>query len=113
MEGSYLDFFDAALRPKLSVRPSVPDLLQERPVRLRIRRSMSTGAVVELHRELRQRQSRLGTATETADDFERVLNIAHQLNNHLTAEYLRAMVESPDSGNHSLVAVCRRFLPNK
>ena len=49
--------------------------------------------------ELRLRQQRLGTARERPDDFERVRDLAHQLNNWRTVELLlqgqAAMPEGP------------------
>jgi hypothetical protein len=39
--------------------------------------------------EIRVRQARLGTTVEAAEDFERVCELAHALNNWRTAQYLR------------------------
>lgn len=53
--------------------------------------------VRELHEELKTRQQRLGTSAEAADDFERVLSLAHEINNHIAAEYLRVVTQSNTS----------------
>jgi hypothetical protein len=45
-----------------------------------------------LYAEIRATQARLGTPTEAPGDFERILHLAHQLNNLLAAELLRARV---------------------
>jgi hypothetical protein len=66
--------------------------------------------VRDLYHELRACQRRLGTPAETADDFERVLTLAHELNNRLTAEYLRAVSEAPEESSRTLAEVCKQCL---
>ncbi len=46
--------------------------------------------------ELRQRQRRLGTAAELPDDYDRVCELAHDLNNRLTATQLIAELAAND-----------------
>ena len=64
----------------------------------------------EIHRELRSYQRRLGTAAEEAGDFERVLHLAHELNNHITAAYLREAAESLPDLSPVLTMVGKRML---
>ena len=64
----------------------------------------------ELHRELRICQSRLGTQSEQAEDFERVLQLAHELSNQITAEYLREVSSAPSDFMPALVHVSNRLL---
>jgi hypothetical protein len=64
----------------------------------------------QLYRELRACQQRLGTATELSDDFDRVLRIAHELNNQIAANYLCEAAELDDIESVSLRAVSRRML---
>jgi hypothetical protein len=64
----------------------------------------------DLHRELRMYQRRLGTSAEQAGDFDRVLHIAHELNNHITAAYLREAAESLPDLSPVLTAVGKRVL---
>lgn len=71
---------------------------------------MSETAVRDLYRELRSCQRRLGTSAEQPDDFERVLRLAHQLNNHLAAAYLRRVAETGDESSQSLAAICKECL---
>lgn len=67
-------------------------------------------SVRELHRELRSYQRRLGTAAEQEGDFERVLLLAHELNNQITAAYLREAAESLPELSPILTAVGKRVL---
>jgi len=64
----------------------------------------------DMHRELRVYQRRLGTAAEEAGDFERVLFLAHELNNQITAAYLREAAESLPALSPILTAVGKRVL---
>lgn len=64
--------------------------------------------VRELHEELKLRQRRLGTPAEAADDFERILSLAHEINNHIAAEYLRAVTERDESP--TLISLRERVL---
>jgi hypothetical protein len=61
-----------------------------------------------LHHELQMCQRRLGTPAELPTDFERVLQLAHEINNQITVDFLR------DSANSrapvSLFALCKRRL---
>lgn len=63
----------------------------------------------DLHRELRAFQRRLGTPSELDGDFDRVLSIAHRINNGVTEAYLRAAATSAPAAV-SLSAVCRDCL---
>jgi hypothetical protein len=61
-----------------------------------------------LHHELQLCQRRLGTPAELPGDFERVLQLAHEINNQITVDFLR---ESTDSRSPlSLFALCKRRL---
>ena len=71
---------------------------------------MSQLTLRELHRELRLCQRRLGTPKERPEDFERALNLAHELNNHITAAYLREAVDSLPDLEPSVIAVAQRVL---
>lgn len=64
----------------------------------------------EMHRELRAYQRRLGTTAEEEGDFERVLHLAHELNNQITAAYLREAAESLPELSPILTAVGKRML---
>lgn len=50
--------------------------------------------MIQLYQEIRRHQTRLGTPAERPGDFERVLALAHDINNRLTVEYLNAALES-------------------
>ncbi|PTX98488.1 hypothetical protein [Opitutus sp. ER46] len=50
-----------------------------------------------LRTELRACQQRLGTAAERTTDFEQVLSLAHQINNRVAGEYLRAAIAHENS----------------
>ena len=62
----------------------------------------------QLHRQLRSHEHRLGTADERPEDFNRVLEIAHAINNHLTAMYL--MHPACTGGNKAFRSVIRQRL---
>ena len=64
----------------------------------------------ELHRELQTCQRRLGTAAETPEDWERVLALAHQINNEIAAKYLSVTVESDNRHARTLVSLVREWL---
>ena len=49
---------------------------------------MSPARARVLHDELKECQRRLGTLAEQAGDFDRVLYLAHELNNQMTVEFL-------------------------
>jgi hypothetical protein len=73
--------------------------------------AMSRRDVRELHRELQQCQRRLGTQAEAPEDFRRVLELAHELSNTVTAEFLSASAES--AAPVSLFAIWKRRLLGK
>jgi hypothetical protein len=62
----------------------------------------------DIHRELQFHQRRLGTAAEQPGDFERVLEIAHAINNRLTALLLAEAMDGQDQT--SLGAANRKHL---
>ena len=63
-----------------------------------------------LHRELRSCQQRLGTHTETPGDFDRVLELAHRINNGITALYLREVAETPLDAAPCTKTIHKRYL---
>lgn len=70
-----------------------------------------TGARVrDLHRELQECQRRLGTSAESEADFERVLSLAHEINNQVSAAYLQLAAEAPPQSPPSLLTLCRQWL---
>ncbi len=64
----------------------------------------------DLHRQLRDCQRRLGTAAEKPDDFDRVLMLAHALNNDVAAAYLRVAAETAAVVPPSLIAIAKQIL---
>jgi hypothetical protein len=64
----------------------------------------------ELHRELQTCQRRLGTRAEAPDDFERVLSIAHRINNEIAAHYLRHATAEEARPPRTLASFVREFL---
>ena len=62
----------------------------------------------QLYQELQACQRRLGTANEAPDDFARVLSLAHDINNRLTAELMQMSLS--DSGEIAMASVCRKLL---
>lgn len=67
----------------------------------------------DLHRELQECQRRLGTPEERPDDFERVLTLAHRLNNSLAGDYLEVLVNLEGKPGPSLVRFSREKLGGK
>jgi hypothetical protein len=61
-----------------------------------------------LHHELQLCQRRLGTPAELPGDFERVLQLAHEINNQITVDFLRET--SGSRSPLSLFAICKRRL---
>lgn len=72
---------------------------------------MTEAKVRDLHRELQECQRRLGTSAESDADFERVLLLAHEINNQVSAAYLRIAADLPASKSApSLLTLCRQWL---
>lgn len=69
---------------------------------------MSTPHLSALYGELKLRQRRLGTPSEAPEDFERILVLAHQINNALTIELLRGATQ-PHTQATSLTEIGRRL----
>ena len=63
-----------------------------------------------LHRELRACQRRLGTTEETPRDFERVLELAHSINNRITALYLGEAARTTESATPCARTIHKRYL---
>lgn len=72
--------------------------------------AMACRTFTDIRDELRTYQRRLGTTEERTDDLEHVLGLAHEINNRLSAEYLRAVVAAPRSAVPTLLAVSRRLV---
>jgi hypothetical protein len=62
----------------------------------------------QLHRELQDRQQRLGTPAEQPGDFDHTLHLAHEINNVFTAEFLGQL--DPAAAPRPFLAVLREFL---
>ncbi len=74
---------------------------------------MSAKRLFDLHQELQRCQCRLGTSAEEPRDFEQVLHLAHQINNVITAEYLRQVTENPLDAARPQASVVREWLKGK
>lgn len=59
----------------------------------------------QLHAQMRVLQRRLGTAVEEAEDIDRVVDLAHEINNELTAARIEATMAGQKYG--SLLAFWR------
>lgn len=57
--------------------------------------AMTMASLPDLYREIRSYQGRLGTNAELPGDFERVLRLAHDINNQISVHYMRATMENP------------------
>ena len=64
----------------------------------------------DLHHELQTCQRRLGTPAETPEDWERVLALAHQINNQIAAKYLTTTMESESPPQRTLASLVREWL---
>ncbi|HVU33047.1 MAG TPA: hypothetical protein VHE61_06410 [Opitutaceae bacterium] len=71
---------------------------------------MSGPNLHELYEELRAYQRRLGTASESGDDFDRVLRLAHEINNQLAAKFLAEPTSTEADPQRTLVALSRKYL---
>jgi hypothetical protein len=70
---------------------------------------MTRPTLKDLHEELRQCQRRLGTGTETPEDFQRALQLAHEINNRLTAELMRDFERDAASARGPISTLLKRY----
>jgi hypothetical protein len=70
---------------------------------------MARATLRELHEELQLCQRRLGTLREVPDDFERVLKLAHEINNRLTVEVMRDFDGQQTPSRLSFTALLKRY----
>lgn len=70
---------------------------------------LSAPTLSELYAELKLLQRRLGTTLEAPEDFERILFLAHQINNRLTIELLQQQCAQARA-SLSIVSISKRAL---
>lgn len=66
---------------------------------------MNRQPIEQLRRELHERQSRLGTAAELPADLERVLSLAHEINNRMAVDLLRSALDGRSTEKPVTVAI--------